>query len=756
MRRSEMQGAAGNITLPKVELLAPGGSPESIRAAVNAGADAVYAGGSMFGARAFAENPDQASMLEAIDYCHLHGAKLYLTVNTLLKEEELERRLYEYILPVYERGVDAVLVQDFGVFHFLREHFPKLPLHASTQMTVTGAYGAVLLQKMGAERVVLSRELSLSEISMIRDKTDVELETFVHGALCYCYSGQCLMSSMIGGRSGNRGRCAQPCRLAYALADERGKRICDGQYLLSLRDMAAISILPQLIGAGISSLKIEGRMKSPEYASGVTSIYRRYIDRYYKAAERIPAEKICDSWSVSREDMRDLTDLFCRGSFTAGYYQCRNGEDMIVREDLKMHPPKSADLTRAQKLTAHFHELYAEKEPQIKVHGIFHMREGEKIRFEILSPCRVCAQGDVPQRAKSRPLDEAAVRKQAEKTGGTPFVFGDLQIDMEDGLFCSLKELNDVRRIALGKLKDEILAPYRRDPQSAEYVFQHGGFLSVSGHPYFTVSVETSEQLEAVLKEGSAGGVYVDYMTASEGICRKIHEHGKKAYLSLLPVWRADTVRSFERKMPVQSLREYDGLLLKSFDQLEYVRTLREKGILNSSCELIADAGLYTWNRQARYMLSSLGITADTAPFECTAGELKDRGMEYTEMVIYGYQPLMVTANCLVKNSGGCRHQPSVRYLVDRRGISFPVRNECGICMNTIFNSVPLELISLGKEIRELKASSVRLNFTVEDGRKTSDILRAAVLMMNGAAKEEYSALLPQNFTRGHFRKGVE
>ena len=266
---------------------------ESIRAAVHAGADAVYAGGRLFGARAYADNPEKDALLEVIDYCHLYGVKLYLTVNTLLKEYELTQMLPEYLAPIYEHGVDAVLVQDFGVFHFLKHAFPDLPLHASTQMTVTGPDGVRLLKEMGAERVVLSRELSLAEIQAIRKKCDVELETFVHGALCYCYSGKCLMSSMIGGRSGNRGRCAQPCRLPWDLYESqdsvRGRRSLNDpsqQYLLSPKDICTLRLLPELIDAGISSLKIEGRMKSPEYTAGVTAMYRKYIDLYLEKGRK--------------------------------------------------------------------------------------------------------------------------------------------------------------------------------------------------------------------------------------------------------------------------------------------------------------------------------------------------------------------------------------------------------------------------------------------------------------------------------------
>lgn len=278
----------------RVEILAPAGSLESMKAAVAAGADAVYIGGSRFGARAYADNPEEDRLLEAIDYAHLHGCRLYMTVNTLMKETELAD-LYAFLEPYYMRGVDAVIVQDMGAFALIRERFPDLPVHASTQMTITGVYGARLLKELGAERVVTARELSLEEIAGIHREVDVEIESFVHGALCYCYSGQCLFSSLIGGRSGNRGRCAQTCRLPYDVKRD-GKTLNgkDSRYVLSLKDLCTLDLIPDMIEAGIYSMKIEGRMKSPRYTAGVVEIYRRYTNLYlergragYRVEERI-------------------------------------------------------------------------------------------------------------------------------------------------------------------------------------------------------------------------------------------------------------------------------------------------------------------------------------------------------------------------------------------------------------------------------------------------------------------------------------
>ena len=313
----------------RVEILAPAGSMECLKAAITAGADAVYTGGALFGARAYAHNLTEEELLEAIDYVHLHGRRLYLTVNTLIKDREMEKQMYDYLLPYYRQGLDAVIVQDIGLFCFIRKHFPDLPIHASTQMTLTGVDGAKFLEKEGAQRIVTSRELSMAEVKKIADETELEIESFVHGALCYCYSGQCLFSSFIGGRSGNRGQCAQPCRLLYRTPEAKRP-----QYLLSLKDICTLELIPEMIESGIYSFKIEGRMKKPEYAAAVAFQYRKYADLYLKYYEECPAEEdpaayAMKKYRVREEDRQMLLDLYNRGGFHTGYYHTQNGREMI-------------------------------------------------------------------------------------------------------------------------------------------------------------------------------------------------------------------------------------------------------------------------------------------------------------------------------------------------------------------------------------------------------------------------------------------
>ena len=357
----------------QVEILAPAGSFACFQAAMNAGADAVYAAGARFGARAYANNFTQDELIEAIERAHIYGKKFYLTVNTLLKDHEIAE-LYDYLAPLYEKGLDAVIVQDTGVFQFIRSNFPDLDIHASTQMTITGAAGAKFLESQGATRVVPARELSLEEVRQIHETTDLEVECFVHGALCYCYSGQCLMSSVIGGRSGNRGQCAQPCRLPYTV---------DGQkkYFLSLKDICTLELIPELVEAGIDSFKIEGRMKKPEYVAAVTAMYRKYVDLYLKKGK--------SGYAVKPEDRENLMDLYNRGDSDTGYYKQHNGREMLA-----LDRPNHAGVAAARCLSQNGREVTAQALTDLHAHDVLEIgsgkdnytlgkkiTKGEKLRF---------------------------------------------------------------------------------------------------------------------------------------------------------------------------------------------------------------------------------------------------------------------------------------------------------------------------------------------------------------------------------------
>lgn len=320
-----------NFSQRKPEILAPAGSVESLRGAIAAGADAVYIGGSKFGARAYAHNPETDHLLSAIDYVHAKDRRIYLTVNTLLKEQELTKELIPFLEQYYRAGVDAVIVQDVGVLHFLAVHFPDLPVHLSTQMTLVSADGSKQLEGYPVTRLVPARELSLEEIRAIRKETDLEIECFVHGALCYCYSGQCLLSSMIGGRSGNRGRCAQPCRMAYDVLED-GRKVSNGLYALSPKDLCTLDRIPELVQAGIDSFKIEGRMKRPEYTAGVTAAYRLMTDLYYEYGEEEFYRYLKKHPDVLKEQTDRVADLYNRGGFTKGYFMQYHGKEMMAMD----------------------------------------------------------------------------------------------------------------------------------------------------------------------------------------------------------------------------------------------------------------------------------------------------------------------------------------------------------------------------------------------------------------------------------------
>lgn len=437
--------------VPKVELLAPAGNMEGFYGAIHAGADAVYLAGKEYGARAYADNFSEEELLACFRYAHIWQRKVYLTVNTLMKESEAEK-LCDFLRPLADGGLDGVIVQDFGAFQLIKENFPGLPLHVSTQMAVTGAYGAKLLKQMGAVRIVPARELSLKEIREMKQETGLELECFVHGAMCYCYSGRCLFSSIVGGRSGNRGRCAQPCRLPYQVSEVNGKTMSTEQYPLSLKDMCTLEILPELIEAGIDSFKIEGRMKKPEYTAGVTALYRKYIDLYYAGMKAAP----------SKADMDHLRKLYIRSEIQEGYYHKKNGADMITLSN----PAYSGSDDR---LLEQIRKDYILKKPHIPVvmKAFFHIGRPAEIQiFPAASPEKsACVYGAVVEPAAKVPVTRENLVKQLTKLGETCFELvaldgaasGEPYIEMDEGIFYPLKAVNELRRNAAAALEEVLI-----------------------------------------------------------------------------------------------------------------------------------------------------------------------------------------------------------------------------------------------------------------------------------------------------------
>ncbi|MDE6363078.1 MAG: U32 family peptidase, partial [Lachnospiraceae bacterium] len=425
----------------KIELLAPAGDFACFQAALNAGADAVYLGGEQYGARAYAGNFSSEEIKTALHTAHLFGRKVYLTVNTLVKQDEFEN-VVPYITPLYQAGLDGVIVQDIGVLVCLRERFPDLALHASTQMTITGHYGADFLKKMGVCRIVPARELSLDEIKDMKERTNLEIESFIHGAMCYAYSGQCLFSSILGGRSGNRGRCAGPCRLPYIGA--RGKE----QYPLSLKDLYTLPVLPKLIEAGIDSFKIEGRMKSPEYVAGVTAIYRKYLDAYLENPEK--------EYMILPKDEQLIRHLYIRSDTCGGYYQQHHNKDMITLAEPGYSGSKQEVLSEIQ-------EKYIAGKLRLPINGYVRICAGSPAVLTFSTEtASVTVTGEMVSPARNKPLSQEDIRQKLGKLGDTCFQLTALVVDTDDASFMAVKALNELRRIAAAELEQKLLAPTLR------------------------------------------------------------------------------------------------------------------------------------------------------------------------------------------------------------------------------------------------------------------------------------------------------
>lgn len=818
---------------PRVEILAPAGSMESMIAAINAGADAVYMGGSRFGARAYADNPEEDGFLQAIDYAHLHGCRLYMTVNTLVKEAELEQ-LFEFLKPYYERGLDAAIVQDMGVFAFIRERFPELPIHASTQMTVTGPHFAKLLKELGASRVVTARELSLKELAQIHEETDIEIESFVHGALCYCYSGQCLLSSLIGGRSGNRGRCAQPCRLPYEVYKD-GKRLEYGRqpdrrnlpeqqkkyrqtkqnrkvhpasrndnYVLSLKDLCTLDILPDIIETGVYSLKIEGRMKSPRYTAGVVSIYRKYVDLYLREGRK--------GYRVDPADRALLLDLFDRGGLTEGYYRQHNGRDMVVLKE------KPSFRETNQALFDRLDQEYVNGRRQEPVKGTLIVREGEPVCLNV-SADYLCSRepgqyakapaasavGAVVQTAQSQPMTEEKLLRQIRKTGNSPFYFETLDVVLEGNCFLPVQALNELRRQALERLEQEILAPWRREaaemntgaesgtetdacspedagrdmhgesPEDAGQDVRGEGLADISlemcaGSPAdadrnmrsesllntntgvrLHVALEEKDGLQTAAAHPEVDEIYVD-ACGYEAECwsdsvKLCHDSGKRCALVMPHIFRQEAEQYFTAHMTELENAGFDEIVIKSLDEAAF---LREEGIW---LPMVFDSGVYAMNHLAEAMLRKAGAARLTMPLELNSRELMELGCRGWEMIGYGYLPAMVSAQCIRNTVSGCTGKPELLFLKDRTGKLLPVKNHCRFCYNTIYNPSPLSLLGQEQLADRLAPSVLRLQFTTERPQQ----IRAVIDAYADHFRYGKDTAAPfTDFTRGHLKRGVE
>lgn len=699
------------------ELLAPAGNLEIFKGVIKSGADAVYVGGSMFGARAYANNFTEEELLAAIDFAHLRGVKVYLTVNTLIKNSEFSK-LYDYLLPYYKRGLDAVIVQDLGVVKAIHEYFPSMELHTSTQMTVTGADGVRFLSQFGVTRVVMAREVSLAEMKRIHEETGMELEAFVHGALCYSYSGQCLFSSILGGRSGNRGRCAQPCRLPYTV---EGKK---DEYILSLKDMCGIKALDKLHDAGVYSLKIEGRMKQLEYACGVVKYYRSYID---------------SKKPVSDADYDRIKALGNRCGFTDRYYFDHNGSDMVTY------------------VKPNFVSNAAEPSPEkrkLSIEGELVLREGEPGSLTVKrDDVTYKASIEPVSAALKAPLDKKAAIDRINKTGDTDFEFSHIKAQIGENVFVPNGALNKLRRDAISGLCDKLLKKYYRDDARytdmsrltalPEHVVKSDAAHDEAINDYTTIcSCMTRAQLDTLIGYECFDVFYLDFdmydrntliqQFADDVKC--LTKRNKKVYLMLPTIFRADSSDYFVSIAKELDKVSFEGFVVKNYEELYLTENLF------TGKKVILDHNMYTFNDVSKSAFFEHGVSGDTVPLELNSREIMHRNNIGSQMIVYGYYPLMTTANCVHKNTKGCDKKQKLIYLKDRYNKSFAVCNNCKECYNTIYNSLPTMLTKNISKLKEAGIRSFRYSFTIETPKQIKAVMDDKVA----------------EYTNGHYKRGVE
>jgi putative protease len=875
-----------------IEILAPAGSYESMRAAMNGGCDAVYIGGSSFGARAYADNLGEDDLLRAIDEAHIRNKKLYLTVNTLVKEGERTEKLYNFLYRPYLEGLDAVIVQDVGVMNFIHRNFPDLPIHASTQTTITMAQGANLLKASGVKRLVLARELSMDEIREMHEYTDLELEVFVHGALCYCYSGQCLMSSLIGGRSGNRGRCAQPCRQPYQffsgsreLSDGKKdvllqkdiikenppkqdtpwkdllNKVLHGNYLLSTKDINTIELIPELIKAGASSFKIEGRMKSPEYSAGVSAIYRKYTDLYYELGEEGYMEYIKSS--EYKSDMNDLLDLYNRGGFSQGYGKTYHGKEMlsmyrpnhsgilignvrkikngiadiILAQDVNaqdvleiradnnerayeftvaenmgkdtilrintgnkrniVKPGLNVYRTRNNKLLSSLNEEYISKDKRTYISGLLTAIEGERLKLRlkleltpelkpVLKPesehrynyIEISVEGDRVQKALKKPMTVDELTAPIKRLGDTMFVFETLSTKIQGSVFVPVSKLNELRREAVEKLKGAMLDAYRRQPVRQSVKQSENSELpeSLCDNPELgticeedmereyqgiIACVSTTEQLEQVLRYREVSCVYLDLAAFGEGalpeLAHSIRMAGKSCRVMLPVIIRSLLYKELKAGLPsLWKSGDIGGFIARSFEGAALLKDIKDSTGIDK--EIILNHNMYIFNRDARDFWRQRGITRFTAPLELNCKELAALKIADCDLVIYGYMPVMVSAQCLYESLDVCTkslQEADINgpdYLLDKTGRKFYVGRECRGCANIIYNGQCLSLLKYSREVKGLRPLGLRMDFTFETAEETERALKAFIdVFVHG--KEQLNTI--GEYTTGHFKRGV-
>ena len=746
-----------------VELLSPAGEYSSFLGAINAGADAVYLAGNMYGARASAVNFSNEELIKAIRYAHLFNRKVFLTVNTLTKNNELEN-LKEFLNPLYQSGLDAVIVQDIGVFKYIKDTFKDLDIHVSTQAVVTSKYGAEFYKKLGAARVVLARELTLPEVKEITS-TGIETECFIHGAMCYSYSGMCLFSSFLGGNSGNRGRCKGPCRQPYVLGNANKE-----EYLLSLSDMNTVEIIDRLINAGIYSFKIEGRLKSPSYAAGVTAIYRKYIDFCLEN----PGKELI----ISEEDKNILKTLYSRTSTGTGYYDRVSSRKMVTIEKgayakvddalEKKIIEKYIDTPLKQKIDFEFKAIPNEK-AELKVKTVINNIEFEA---EVLSEELI----DMAQKVATSKED---IIKQLKKLGNTDFELDKCEITI-DNSFVPSSLVNKLRREAVDLLEIEIynanlnkqtLIENESVNSNETVVDKNDLFISENNtelidfvnsddiNHEFKISknivnkrafVKSNNQLNFALNNVFYDSVVInkDFYNNPDAIVY-INSSSKPVYLELPPVLRSLNQSEFEELIDYASNNDaIKGVYANQYDAYEL---LKKKGFKKEIC---SNANIYSYNNLSASINSKL-FDEITAPLELNFYDIPEINKSFSYM-IYGRAPLMHTANCVLKTTGKCQkgllNKESFVNLKDRLGVDFKVYTACdnNLCFNTIYNSKPTSLHKYYNRLKEKGVNTCIFSFTDENTDDLERITNFFEDVFEGKNTEP-----PYDFTAFHMKNGI-
>lgn len=694
-----------------MELLAPAGSMEALRAAVCNGADAVYLGADTFNARMNARNFSAADLQEAVVYCHVRGVKVHLTLNTLVLDREMPRAA-ELIRLAASCGVDAFIVQDLGVVSLCRQLAPDVPIHASTQMSIHSLEGVMEAAALGCSRVVLARELPAEEIAHICKKSPVEIEVFVHGALCMCYSGQCYLSSVIGRRSGNRGQCAQPCRLPYGYG-----RFESTRYPLSLKDNCLAGELDELRRMGVASIKIEGRMKRPEYVAIVTRAYRTVLN----GGKLMPS------------DLQELETAFSRQGFTDGYFRGQTGSDMFGR---RQEGEDTADLFASARAT------YEQGEPQrIGVRFYAMIRRGEPAQLAVEDPdgnlCRTC--GPVPEQAVYRSLTPQDLEQQLKKTGGTPYLCTAVRSSLDPDLMLPASAINAMRRDVIAELtaKRGRAAPARLNAYD-----EPPRYDGIAGEPQLTIAVRTAGQITSRMLSMKPTVLYVPLSELAEhpDLPQRVSVETQLAAILPRVIWSGELAPVARQLRTVYEMGVRQ-VLAGNLGQLHIARA--------AGFAVRGDFGLNIVNSRAMRYLREQGLDSQLLSFELTLPQIRDISKAVpAELLIYGRLPLMLMENCVMKNRTGiCACQTGTVRLVDRVGEEFPIVKDPGTCRNVLLNGKKLYLLDKKDALRGMGLWALRLQFTTENPGEIDKVL------MDYQGRAVFDA---GSYTRGLYSRGVE